>query len=53
MDVTARPRALIEPVPAHRTAGITVVQAADGAAEVAMTTSPGLPASSARCTPAA
>jgi acyl-coenzyme A thioesterase PaaI-like protein len=42
MDVTARARALIEPVPAHRTAGITVVQAANGAAEVAMTTPPGL-----------
>ncbi|HTU74032.1 MAG TPA: DUF4442 domain-containing protein [Trebonia sp.] len=42
MDVTALARALIEPVPAHRTAAITVVRAADGAAEVAMATPPGL-----------
>jgi acyl-coenzyme A thioesterase PaaI-like protein len=42
MDVTARARALIEPVPAHRTAGITVLRAADGAAEVALATPPGL-----------
>jgi uncharacterized protein (TIGR00369 family) len=42
VDVTARARALIEPVPAHQTAGITVLRAADGAAEVAMPTPPGL-----------
>ena len=42
MDVTARARALIEPVPAHRTAGITVLRAADGAAEVALVTPPGM-----------
>jgi acyl-coenzyme A thioesterase PaaI-like protein len=42
MDVTARARALIEPVPAHRTAGIIVLRAADGAAEVALVTPPGM-----------
>ena len=42
MDVTARARSLLEPVPAHRTAGITVVRAADGAAEVALVAPPGL-----------
>lgn len=38
MDVTERARALLEPVPAHRTAGIEVLRAADGAAQVALTT---------------
>jgi acyl-coenzyme A thioesterase PaaI-like protein len=38
MDATARARSLLEPIPAHRTAGISVVRAADGAAEVALTT---------------
>lgn len=38
MDVTEQARALLEPVPAHRTAGIEVLRAADGAAEVALTT---------------
>jgi acyl-coenzyme A thioesterase PaaI-like protein len=42
MDLTFRARDLIEPVPAHRTAGIKVLLAADGAAEVAMATPPGL-----------
>lgn len=34
MDVTALARTLLEPVPAHRTAGIQVVRAADGEAEI-------------------
>jgi hypothetical protein len=38
MDVTALARTLLEPVPAHRTAGIEVLRAADGAAEVALQT---------------
>lgn len=42
MDITARARSLLEPIPAHRTAGITVVRAADGAAEVELVTPPGL-----------
>jgi acyl-coenzyme A thioesterase PaaI-like protein len=42
MDVTALARSLLDPVPAHRTAGITVVRAADNAAEVALVTPPGL-----------
>jgi acyl-coenzyme A thioesterase PaaI-like protein len=35
MDMTAFARTLLEPIPAHRTAGIEVLRAADGAAEVA------------------
>ena len=42
MDVTALTCSLLEPVPAHRTVGITVVRAVDGAAEVALVTPPGL-----------
>ncbi|HUN35602.1 MAG TPA: DUF4442 domain-containing protein [Trebonia sp.] len=42
MDVTAQARALIEPVPAHSTAGIKILLAADGIAEVAMITPPEL-----------
>jgi acyl-coenzyme A thioesterase PaaI-like protein len=38
MDATARARVLLEPIPANRTFGITVVRAADGAAEVALVT---------------
>ncbi|MBA4863382.1 DUF4442 domain-containing protein [Streptomyces sp. PSKA54] len=38
MDMTALARDLLEPVPAHRTAGVTVLRAADGAAEVALET---------------
>ncbi|GAA2659095.1 MULTISPECIES: hypothetical protein [Streptomyces] len=36
MDATALARSLLEPVPAHRTAGLTVLRAIDGAAEVAV-----------------
>jgi acyl-coenzyme A thioesterase PaaI-like protein len=36
MDMTALARALLDPIPANRTAGITVLRAADGAAQVAM-----------------
>ncbi|MEU6341428.1 DUF4442 domain-containing protein [Streptomyces sp. NPDC046977] len=38
MDATALARTLLEPVPANRTAGIEVVRAEDGAAEVALET---------------
>ncbi|MHA5048914.1 DUF4442 domain-containing protein [Streptomyces sp. SD15] len=38
MDMTAVARTLLEPVPAHRTAGIKVLRAADCAAEVALET---------------
>jgi acyl-coenzyme A thioesterase PaaI-like protein len=38
MDVTALARSLIEPVPAHRTAGIEVMRAVDGTSEVALST---------------
>ncbi|GAA3770022.1 hypothetical protein GCM10022403_001740 [Streptomyces coacervatus] len=38
MDMTALARTLLEPIPAHRTAGIEVLRAADGAAEVALET---------------
>jgi acyl-coenzyme A thioesterase PaaI-like protein len=34
MDMTALARTLLEPVPAHRTAGIRVLRAADGTAEI-------------------
>ncbi|MFG2304544.1 hypothetical protein [Actinacidiphila glaucinigra] len=42
MDATALARSLLEPVPAHRTAGIQVLRAADCAAEVALDTPYGL-----------
>ncbi|MEV6787332.1 DUF4442 domain-containing protein [Streptomyces sp. NPDC051098] len=38
MDATQLARSLLEPVPAHRTAGLEVLSAADGAAELALTT---------------
>ncbi|MFF4505337.1 PaaI family thioesterase [Streptomyces sp. NPDC001401] len=38
MDMTALARTLLEPIPAHRTAGIEVLRAADGAAEVVLET---------------
>ena len=38
MDMTALARSLLEPIPAHRTAGIEVLRAADGAAEIASQT---------------
>ncbi|MET7617777.1 DUF4442 domain-containing protein [Streptomyces sp. NPDC005408] len=38
MDVTPLARSLLDPIPAHRTAGIEVLRAADGAAEVALST---------------
>ena len=38
MDVTALARSLLDPVPAHVTAGLEVLHAADGAAEVALRT---------------
>ncbi|MHC3467605.1 DUF4442 domain-containing protein [Streptomyces sp. 7R007] len=38
MDMTELARTLLEPIPAHRTAGIRVVRAADGAAEIAAET---------------
>src|SRR5262249_43796467 len=41
-DLTALARALIEPVPAPRTAGIAVLRAVDGAAEVALDPPPEL-----------
>ncbi|MEU1274354.1 DUF4442 domain-containing protein [Streptomyces sp. NPDC005799] len=42
MDRTVPARTLLEPIPAHRTAGIEVVRAADAAAEVAVRTPPEL-----------
>ena len=42
MDRTALARTLLEPIPAHRTAGVEVVRAADAAAEVALRTPPEL-----------
>lgn len=42
MDMTALARTLLEPVPAHRTAGIEVLRAADGTAELAAPTPPEL-----------
>ena len=42
MDVTTLARTLLEPVPAHAAAGLEVVRAADGAAEVALLTQPTL-----------
>ncbi|WP_416986204.1 hypothetical protein [Streptomyces sp. T028] len=38
MDMTALARTLLEPIPAHRTAGIEVLLAVGGAAEVATET---------------
>ncbi len=38
MDVTVLARSLLEPVPAHATAGLEVLRAADGSAEVALST---------------
>ncbi|MFE1961252.1 DUF4442 domain-containing protein [Streptomyces sp. NPDC059479] len=38
VDVTALARTLLGPVPAHLTAGIEVLRAADGAAELALST---------------
>lgn len=35
MDMTVLARTLLEPVPAHRTAGVEVLRAADGVAEIA------------------
>jgi hypothetical protein len=40
MDVTALARSLLEPIPAHRTAGLEILRAADGAAEVSLLTPP-------------
>jgi acyl-coenzyme A thioesterase PaaI-like protein len=42
MDATAPARSLLEPVPAHRTAGTEVLRAEGGAAEVALDTPPEL-----------
>jgi acyl-coenzyme A thioesterase PaaI-like protein len=42
MDVTALARSLLGPVPAHGTAGLEVLRAAGGAAEVALLTQPAL-----------
>ena len=42
MDVTVLARSLLEPIPAHRTAGLEVLRAADGVAEVSLLTPPGL-----------
>ncbi|MDX6338831.1 MAG: hypothetical protein QOG05_6171 [Streptosporangiaceae bacterium] len=42
MDLTALARSLLEPVPAHGAAGLEVLRAADGAAEVALLTQPAL-----------
>jgi acyl-coenzyme A thioesterase PaaI-like protein len=38
MDMTELARRLLEPIPAHRTAGIEVLRVADGAAEIASQT---------------
>jgi acyl-coenzyme A thioesterase PaaI-like protein len=42
MDATALARSLLEPIPAHRTAGIEVLRAVDGTSEVALSTPPAL-----------
>jgi hypothetical protein len=42
MDLTALARSLLEPIPAHRTAGIEVLRAADAAAEVVLVTAPAM-----------
>jgi acyl-coenzyme A thioesterase PaaI-like protein len=39
MDVTRLARSLLEPIPAHRLLGITVLRAAGGVGEVALVTS--------------
>ncbi|MCZ4508275.1 DUF4442 domain-containing protein [Streptomyces sp. ActVer] len=38
MDMTPLARSLLEPIPAHRTAGVEVLRAADGLAEIAADT---------------
>jgi acyl-coenzyme A thioesterase PaaI-like protein len=38
MDATALARSILEPIPAHRTAGLRVLRAADGAAEIELVT---------------
>lgn len=42
MDMTPLARSLLEPIPAHRTAGVEVLRAADGVAEIAADTPEGL-----------
>ena len=42
MDVTALARSLLEPIPAHRSLGIEVLRAADGAAEIALDVPPAM-----------
>lgn len=42
MDMTALARSLLDPIPAHRTTGIEVLRAGNGAAEVAMVAPPAL-----------
>ena len=42
MDVTTLARTLIEPVPAHAAAGLEVLRAADGAAQVTLAVQPTL-----------
>jgi acyl-coenzyme A thioesterase PaaI-like protein len=42
MDATGLARQLLEPIPAHATARLEVLEAADGAARVALTTPPTL-----------
>jgi acyl-coenzyme A thioesterase PaaI-like protein len=42
MDATTLARSLLEPIPAHRTAGIQVRRASDGAAEVELVTPPAM-----------
>jgi acyl-coenzyme A thioesterase PaaI-like protein len=42
MDVTALARSLLEPIPAHHTAGIEVLYAVDGASEVVLVTAPAM-----------
>jgi acyl-coenzyme A thioesterase PaaI-like protein len=42
MDVTALARSLLEPIPAHHTAGIEVLHAVDGASEVVLVTAPAM-----------
>jgi acyl-coenzyme A thioesterase PaaI-like protein len=42
MDVTALARSLLEPIPAHHTAGIEVLRAVDGASEVVLVTAPAM-----------
>jgi acyl-coenzyme A thioesterase PaaI-like protein len=42
MDATTLARSLLEPIPAHRTAGIQVRRAIDGTAEVVLVTPPAM-----------